>query len=64
MEKNKYGIDDKYFIYLDNLRESGITNMFGSAPFLAEEFDIPRSEAVKIVSKWMDTFDKRHPEDD
>lgn len=52
---------EKVFTYLDNLRESGITNMFGSAPYVAEEFDVNMKEARELVSEWMRTFSERHP---
>ena len=52
---------EKVFTYLDNLRESGITNMFGSAPYVAEEFDVNIREARELVSEWMRTFSERHP---
>ena len=29
-----------YWIYLENLRRSGITNMFGAAPYLQNDFGI------------------------
>jgi hypothetical protein len=50
-----------YFTFLDNLRESGITNMFGAGPYLADAFDIPKSDANKIVSTWMETFSDDPP---
>ena len=43
----------KEFEYLNRLRESGVTNMFGAVPYLREEFDIGRAEASKILSEWM-----------
>jgi hypothetical protein len=46
-----------YFRYLDTLRESGVTNMFGAAPYLEAEFGLPQGEARGILSKWMSTFD-------
>ena len=49
----------KYFIYLNELRESGITNMFGAAPFLEDEFpELNRQEAKDVLMKWMDSFDE------
>ena len=42
------------FIFLNNLRESGVTNMFGAAPFLQEEFDLSRQEAREILAEWME----------
>ena len=41
------------FEFLNRLRESGETNMFGASPYLACAFDIPRREASKILVEWM-----------
>jgi len=54
--------NQEYFEYLDELRESGETNMFGARPYLMEEFNLDREEARKILSEWMRTFSERHPE--
>lgn len=51
---------NEYFVYLDNLRESGVTNMFGAAPYLQEAFGISRYEARDVLLKWMETFNERH----
>lgn len=51
----------EWFEYLDGLRTSGATNMFGAAPFLAEEFGITRGEAHSVLSKWMETFGDDSP---
>lgn len=53
----------KYFDYLDKLRESGVTNMFGAGTYLVAKFGISKMEARTILTKWMDTFDERHPEE-
>lgn len=54
---------EKYYEFLDNLRESGEVNMFGVRPYLAEEFsELSKEELSKILSSWMDTFDERHPD--
>lgn len=42
-----------YFTYLDDLRESGITNMYGASPYLAEEFGLGEAEARAILIEWM-----------
>ena len=47
---------ENYFAYLNALRESGITNMYGAAPHLQEEFNLSRVEARDIVLKWMESF--------
>jgi hypothetical protein len=53
--------DDKYYDYLDNLRESGITNMFGARSYLQEAFEElgeDKKLAGDILSDWMVTFGK------
>ena len=54
----------EYFEYLDELRDSGVTNMFGATPYLEEEFGVSKREARVILKEWMRTFDERHPEED
>lgn len=52
---------EQYFEYLDDLRESGTTNMFGARPYLMEEFpELTKNEAGEILSEWMKTFGERH----
>jgi hypothetical protein len=41
------------FEFLNRLRESGETNMFGASPYLACAFDLPKREASKILVEWM-----------
>lgn len=52
---------EEYFIFLDNLRDSGVTNMFGAARYLQEEFGMSRLDSNKILKAWMETFKERHP---
>jgi len=47
---------DEQLDYLDDLRESGVTNMFGAGGYLQKEFDIKASEALEILKYWMETF--------
>ena len=47
--------------FLDELRESGVTNMFGAAPYIVEEFGVTRQEAKDLLLNWMQTFEERHP---
>ena len=54
-------IKQEVFQYLDDLRESGATNMFGARPYVEAEFNMPGSLAGKLVSEWMETFSERHP---
>lgn len=59
---------EKHLTYLDDLRESGETNMFGAGRYLDEEFPELRDGVVsfnsspkarKILSYWMATFSER-----
>lgn len=44
------------FDYLLSLRDSGITNMFGAAPYLEGAFDIEKDEAGYWLQAWMKSF--------
>ena len=44
---------NQYHIYLDELRDSGVTNMFGAVPYLQEEFGLDKKEARDILLTWM-----------
>ena len=46
--------------YLDDLRESGTTNMFGARPYLEAEFGMSKKEASAALSNWMETFGERN----
>tara|TARA_R110001583_G_scaffold65329_3_gene188809 strand:- start:7004 stop:7171 length:168 start_codon:yes stop_codon:yes gene_type:complete len=45
-----------YFDFLEDLQESGDTNMFGAVPYLIDEFALDRSEALNILTRWMETY--------
>lgn len=47
------------FEYLDTLRESGVTNMFGAGAYLEQAFDIDRREAKNVLLEWMKTYGQR-----
>ena len=46
------------FEFLNRLRESGETNMYGASPYLACAFDLPKREASKILVEWMQWVDE------
>jgi hypothetical protein len=49
--------DQKYFDYLVELRDSGITNMFGAGPYLYAAFeDITLRESQEILTRWIKSF--------
>lgn len=49
-------ITNEHLEFLDELRESGVTNMYGATPFLREEFDIEDERAGDILIYWMKSF--------
>lgn len=56
-------VTDTHLNYLDNLRESGRTNMFGAGGYLMASFDIDKKQAQKILSYWMQTFTERNKDE-
>jgi len=54
-------VNEEHLEYLDDLRESGITNMYGAAPYVRDAFDIDLKTARDILQYWMNTFSARHP---
>lgn len=59
--ENKYPIKPewtKYYKALEVIRESGVTNMFGAAPYLRELFpELSRMESNEILCNWMENYD-------
>ena len=53
--------EQEMFEYLDELRASGETNMYGAAPYLEAEFDLTERDARAVLQRWMETFAERHP---
>lgn len=45
-----------YYQYLEELRQSGATNMFGAAPYLAKAYPLALGEAIKILGSWMENY--------
>jgi hypothetical protein len=50
---------NKYWIFLEELRKSGVTNMFGAAPYLVEEFSLSIEEARNILVEWMENYNSK-----
>ena len=53
-------LTDEHLEFLDDLRESGVTNMRGARPYIVDEFDIEKNEASEILSYWMASFADRY----
>lgn len=51
----------QYIRYLDTLRDSGATNMWGARPYLQKHFKIKDANlASKILTAWMESFGHSH----
>jgi len=50
--------EKEQFDFLNELRESGATNMFGASPYLVDRFGVTSGDARKTLSKWMDNFNE------
>jgi len=53
-------ITNEMLEYLDNLRDSGVTNMYAGGIYLEEEFGLPHDDAQTVLVYWMETFIQRH----
>ena len=47
---------NEVFLYLEELRESGETNMFGAASYVMETFEMDKTMAIKFVASWMESY--------
>ena len=52
--------EEHVFEFLNDLRESGVTNMYGASPYIREAFNINRYEANRLLTKWMETYSERN----
>lgn len=46
----------EHYDFLMDLRESGVTNMFGAAPYLEGAFGLSRNDARAVLVEWMESF--------
>ena len=54
---SEIALQPEYRQFLNQLRRSGVTNMYGASPYIAEAFDLSSSEARKVLGLWMEVFD-------
>lgn len=47
-----------YYVYLEELRRSGRTNMWGASEYLIAAYGLNRQDAHEILSNWMKNYDK------
>jgi hypothetical protein len=56
--------NELYFDYLNDLRESGVTNMFGAGAYLEDEFGLDSEEAKNILVAWMSSFNEESKDEE
>lgn len=60
MENEKHPIKEEWIDYyrtLEGIRQSGITNMFGAAPYLKEFCpELSHDEAKEVLLSWMANY--------
>lgn len=55
---------EAYLQFLDGLRESGKTNMYGAIPYLLDEYPhLLRREAKSILEFWIASYNERRSEE-
>jgi len=59
-EKRPEIVTDDMLRFLDGIRESGITNMFGASSYIEERFGMGHENAVEVLSYWMESFGKKN----
>jgi len=57
-------VTPEHLVFLDQLRESGVTNMFGAGTYLEQCLGVKRADASNILAYWMSTFSERHGDGD
>lgn len=54
-------LQEEINLFLDDLREIGITNMFGAVPYIQLEYpELTEQQAKQALLNWMNTFKERH----
>jgi len=48
----------EYYLYLEELRQSGETNMFGASPYLQAEYGLNPKEARRVLGNWIENYDE------
>ena len=48
--------ESEVFEYLNELRESGITNMLGATPYVASTFGLTTRSSRELLLAWMESF--------
>ena len=55
---------NEVFLYLEGLRESGKTNMFGAAAFIQADFECSKRMSIRYLSEWMKSYEGGNNDND
>lgn len=56
---------NKYWLFLEQLRRSGVTNMYGAVPYLMVAFDeLSQDDAKRILIDWMQNYNRNDYKED
>ena len=47
---------NEVYLYLEQLRETGETNMFGAGVYLQKHFELPKDKAITYLTDWMKQY--------
>lgn len=45
-----------FYIFLEDLRQSGITNMYAASPYLVKHYDLEKKKANDVLRSWMKNY--------
>lgn len=61
MERPEF-VKEEHLVFLDNLRDSGATNMYGATPYIKDVYpELSRKEGKDLLLYWMKSFSERNP---
>jgi len=50
-------LEERHRRFLNDLRKSGVTNMFSAGPYLMREFGVTRLESHDLLLQWMEQYE-------
>ena len=53
---------NEVYIYLEQLRETGQTNMFGAGVYIQKHFELPKDKAIMYLTDWIKSYNKGEEE--
>jgi hypothetical protein len=53
----KAKLEERHRRFLNDLRNRGVTNMFGAGPYLVREFGVTRQESHDLLQQWMEQYE-------